>query len=260
MVIFDTMTRTEIHELLEQKYEEYCKPEFIESDPVSIPHLFEDRKDIEISGLIAATIAWGQRPTIISNAKKAMRLMGNEPYRFVMEHSEKDLNELEGFVHRTFNSEDLKHFVRALKNIYSNYHSLEDVFLLGLRPEDENPMNSIHRFKMEFFSIAHKKRTQKHVADPLKGSSAKRINMYLRWMVRPSDRGVDFELWERFPTSKLSCPLDVHSGRNARQLGLLSRTQNDWRAVEELDASLRSFDPFDPVKYDYALFGMGVFE
>jgi uncharacterized protein (TIGR02757 family) len=259
MPIFERMTRNEIHELLEQKYEEYCLPQFIESDPISIPHLFEEQQDIEISGLIAATIAWGQRPTIITNAKKAMQLMGNEPYRFVMEHSEKDLRSFDGFVHRTFNAEDLRHFTRSLKNIYSKYNSLEDVFLAGLPSNDTNPMQAIHHFKKEFFSIPHEKRSQKHVADPLKGSSAKRINMYLRWMVRPSDKGVDFGIWKGIPTSILSCPLDVHSGRNARQLGLLNRTQNDWRAVEELDASLRSFDPIDPVKYDYALFGLGVF-
>lgn len=253
------MTDEEIKQLLDEKYEEYCSVDFIESDPISIPHLFEEKQDIEISGLIAATIAWGQRPTIIKNANKAMRLMGNEPYRFVMEHSEKDLKALDGFVHRTFNSEDLKHFIRSLKNIYSLHDSLEDVFLSGIQEGDTNLMKSIHHFKKEFFAVSHEKRTQKHVADPMKGSSAKRINMYLRWMCRPNDKGVDFGLWNRIPTSILSCPMDVHSGRNARQLGLLNRTQNDWKAVEELDTSLRKFDAEDPVKYDYALFGLGVF-
>jgi len=253
------MTQEEIKQLLEEKYLEYCQPHFIELDPISIPHLFEERKDVEISGLIAATIAWGQRPTIIKNAKSAMQRMGNEPFRFVMEHSQNDLKALDGFVHRTFNSEDLKHFVRSLRNIYSKYDSLEDIFLEGIGTNDVNMMNSIAHFKQVFFSIAHEKRTQKHVSDPLQGSASKRISMYLRWMARPKDRGVDFGLWNRIPTSILSCPLDVHSGRNARQLGLLNRTQNDWKAVEELDASLRSFDPNDPVKYDFALFGMGVF-
>jgi uncharacterized protein (TIGR02757 family) len=254
------VTELEIKQLLDEKYEEYCTPIFIEPDPISIPHLFKDKLDIEISGLIAATIAWGQRPTIIRNAKAAMQRMGNEPYRFVMEHSEKDLSALDGFVHRTFNSEDLKHFIRSLRSIYSQYDSLEDVFLKGIQTEDGNLKSAIHHFKQEFFSIDHEKRTQKHVADPMKGSSAKRINMYLRWMVRPNDRDVDFGLWNRIPTSILSCPLDVHSGRNARQLGLLSRTQNDWQAVEELDAALRKFDPNDPVKYDYAVFGLGVYQ
>ena len=253
------MTQHEIEQLLEEKYLEYCNPDFIELDPISIPYLFEDKKDIEISGLIAATIAWGQRPTIIKNAKSAMHRMGNEPHRFVMEHSEKDLNALDGFVHRTFNSEDLKHFVRALKSIYSVHGSLENIFLEGIEKGDLNMMNSIAHFKQVFFSIPHEKRTQKHVSDPLKGSASKRINMYLRWMIRPNDREVDFGMWNQIPTSILSCPLDVHSGRNARQLGLLNRTQNDWKAVEELDASLRLFDPNDPVKYDFALFGMGVY-
>ncbi|MBP9152232.1 MAG: TIGR02757 family protein [Flavobacteriales bacterium] len=253
------MTQEEIKQLLEEKYLEYCQPHFIELDPISIPHLFEERKDIEISGLIAATIAWGQRPTIVKNAKSAMQRMGNEPFRFVMEHSENDLKALDGFVHRTFNSEDLKHFVRSLRSIYSTYDSLEDVFLEGIENGDENMMNSIAHFKQVFFSIPHEKRTQKHVSDPQQGSASKRLNMYLRWLTRPNDRGVDFGFWNRIPTSILSCPLDVHSGRNARQLGLLNRTQNDWKAVEELDASLRLFDPNDPVKYDFALFGMGVF-
>ena len=253
------MTEVEIKQLLDEKYEEYCSVRFIESDPISIPHLYEEKQDIEISGLIAATIAWGQRPTIIKNANKAMYLMGNEPYQFVMEHSENDLKTMDGFVHRTFNAEDLKHFVRSLKNVYSKYSSLEDVFLSGIHKGDSNLKNAIHHFKQEFFAVSHEKRTQKHVADPMKGSSAKRINMYLRWMCRSNDKGVDFGIWNRIPTSILSCPLDVHSGRNARQLGLLNRTQNDWKAVEELDASLRKLDPEDPVKYDYALFGLGVF-
>lgn len=253
------MTESEIKQLLEEKYEEYCAVDFIESDPISIPHRFEDKQDIEISGLIAATIAWGQRPTIIRNANKAMHLMGNEPYRFVMEHSETDLKALDGFVHRTFNAEDLKHFIRSLKSIYSKYDSLEDVFLSGIQNDDANLKNAIHHFKREFFSIPHEKRTRKHVADPMKGSASKRINMYLRWMCRPNDKGVDFGIWNRIPTSILSCPVDVHSGRNARQLGLLNRTQNDWKAVEELDTSLRRFDAKDPVKYDYTLFGLGVF-
>lgn len=253
------MTEFEIKQLLDEKYEEYCSTDFIESDPISIPHQFEDKQDIEISGLLAATIAWGQRPMIIKNANKIMNLMGKEPYRFVMEHSEDDLNALDGFVHRTFNSTDLKHFVKALNHIYSKHQSLEDVFLNGIQDGDINLKNSIHYFKQKMFSVPHQNRTQKHVADPLKGSSAKRLNMYLRWMCRPNDKGVDFGIWKRIPTSVLSCPLDVHSGRNARQLGLLYRKQNDWKAVEELDCALRNFHPEDPVRYDYALFGLGVF-
>ncbi len=253
------MTNLEIKELLDEKYIAYCNPDFIQSDPISIPHQFDEKKDIEISGFISATIAWGQRTSIIKNANSAMQRMGHEPFRFVMEHSEKDLKLLDGFVHRTFNAEDLKQFVRSLKHIYSAHDSLEDVFLEGLNLDERNVKSAISNFKHVFFQVPHQIRTQKHVADPMKGSSAKRINMFLRWMVRPADRGVDFGIWKRIPTSILSCPLDVHSGRNARDLGLLSRSQNDWKAVEELDASLRKFDANDPVKYDYALFGLGVF-
>jgi uncharacterized protein (TIGR02757 family) len=253
------MIDLEIKQLLEEKYLEFCQPCFIETDPIQVPHLFEDKKDKEISGLITATMAWGQRPTIIKNARSAMARMGNEPYRFVKEHSEKDLKVFDGFVHRTFNAEDLKHFVKALKHLYNRNASLEDVFLNGIEKSDINLKNSISEFKRGFFAITHQYRTQKHVSDPLKNSAAKRLNMYLRWMVRPANHGVDFGLWNRIPTSILSCPLDVHSGRNARDLGLLKRTQNDWKAVEELDLALRRFDPIDPVKYDYALFGLGVF-
>jgi uncharacterized protein (TIGR02757 family) len=254
-----TMTKREIKQLLEEKYLEYCQPQFIQSDPIQIPHMFSAKQDIEISGLISATIAWGQRPIIIKNAKSAMSRIGNEPYRFVMEHSANDLKMLDGFVHRTFNSDDLKQFVLSLKHLYTQNDSLEDIFINGIQESDKNLGNSIAHFKKEFFKNQHEKRTQKHVSDPLKGSAAKRICMYLRWMVRPDDRDVDFGIWNRIPTSILSCPLDVHSGRNARDLGLLTRNQNDWKAVEELDAALRHFDANDPSKYDFALFGMGVF-
>jgi len=254
------MSHQEIYELLESKYEQYCNPDFIALDPISIPHLFEDKQDVEISGLIAATLAWGQRPTIIRNARSAMKRMGNEPYRFIMEHSENDLKIFDGFVHRTFNAEDMRQFVRSLKYLYSEHHSLEDVFLRGIRPDDINMKNAISHFRETFFSIEHEKRTEKHISNPLKNSAAKRLNMYLRWMVRSADKDVDFGIWNRISPALLSCPLDVHSGRNARQLGLLTRKQNDWKAVEELDISLRKFDPKDPVKYDYALFGLGVFE
>ncbi len=253
------MTREEVKQLLDEKYFEYCTPAFIENDPIQIPHMFETREDIEISGFISATIAWGQRPTIIKNAKKAMRRMGNEPHRFVMEHSETDLKAFDGFVHRTFNATDLKQFIRSLKHLYSKHNSLENVFLERITPASRDLKEAISHFKESFFALDYQKRTQKHVSDPMRGSAAKRINMFLRWMVRPADRGVDFGLWNRIPTSILSCPLDVHSGRNARDLGLLSRKQNDWKAVEELDQQLRSLDANDPVKYDFALFGLGVY-
>jgi len=258
IAVMEPLTREDLFQLLEEQYDHYCRPAFIADDPVQIPHLFEDKRDQEISGLIAATIAWGQRPTIIRNAKRAMELMGHEPYRFVMEHSTADLKGLEGFVHRTFQAEDLMHFVRALRHIYTKHASLEDVFLEGMQGDTQTMKSALVHFKLVFFGIPHAERTQKHVADPERGSSAKRLNMYLRWMVRNDGRGVDLGIWDRISPALLSCPLDVHSGRVARQLGLLHRTQDDWRAVEELDAALRSFDPKDPVKYDFALFGMGV--
>ncbi|MCF8258562.1 MAG: TIGR02757 family protein [Flavobacteriales bacterium] len=254
------LTRPELRELLEEKYDRYCRSDFLTDDPILIPHMFENRRDREISGLIAATIAWGQRPTIIRNAKKAMHLMGYEPHRFVMEHSELELDGLRHFVHRTFNGDDLIHFILALRNIYQHHDSLENVFLSGMAGTDLTMRPALMHFKQAFFSIPHQVRTEKHVADPSKGSSAKRLNMFLRWMVRDDGRGVDLGLWKHISPAVLSCPLDVHSGRVARQLGLLERKQDDWKAVEELDAALRSFDPNDPVKYDFALFGMGVFE
>lgn len=260
MYYHSEMHGDELKDFLETKYEEFCRPEFIESDPISIPHRFSLKQDIEISGFFAATIAWGKRPMIIKNAKRLISLMDDEPYSFILNHSEKDLNRFDGFVHRTFNADDVRFFCRSLKRLYSTAESLEDHFATGISNGDQNLAHAIHHFRSSFFVINHEKRSEKHVADPVKGSAAKRINMYLRWMVRSNDRGVDFGLWNQIPTSLLSCPLDVHSGRVARKLGLLKRKQNDWKAVSELDDSLRKLDPKDPVKYDYSLFGLGVFE
>lgn len=269
---------SEIKALLESKYKEFCRPEFIESDPISIPYLFDDPRDIEIAGFFAATIAWGQRPTIIKNARRLMKLMDDAPFEFITQHQPNDLKRFDGFVHRTFNADDVRTFCTSLKDLYSEHPSLEGHFVSGFAESDENLGNAISGFRQRFFQKItpsplrgtppfqgeswrpERSRALKHVSDPAKGSAAKRINMYLRWMVRPSDRGVDFGIWKRIPTSLLSCPLDVHSGRVARKLGLLYRKQDDWKAVEELDASLRKLDPNDPVKYDYSLFGLGVFE
>lgn len=251
---------SEIQDLLESKYDEFCRPEFIETDPISIPHQFDDPRDIEIAGFFAATISWGQRPTIIKNARRLMKLMDDSPYEFITQHQPKDLKRFDGFVHRTFNADDARAFCSSLRNMYDEHPSLEDHFLGGLNSEDQNLGNAISHFKQRFFQNSDSQRTLKHVSDPAKGSAAKRINMYLRWMVRLPDRGVDFGIWNRIPSSLLSCPLDVHSGRVARKLGLLDRKQDDWNAVEELDVSLRLLDTDDPVKYDYSLFGLGVFE
>lgn len=251
------MNKSELKEFLDEKVIQYNTFDFIESDPIQIPHLYSLKEDIEIAGFLSATIAWGNRKMIINNAKKLMDLMGNSPYDFVMSHAEDHLESLDSFVHRTFNSIDAKTFIKALQNIYKNHNGLEAVFS---KNQEENSMQkSIHEFKKLFFEIEHLQRTQKHISDPLNNSAAKRINMYLRWMIR-NDNKVDFGIWKSIPTSKLSCPLDVHSGNVARKLGLLKRKQNDAKALGELDLALRKLDKNDPVKYDFALFGLGVFE
>lgn len=252
------MTAKELKAFLDEKYLLYHSKEFIESDPIQIPHLFHKKQDIEISGFLTATIAWGQRKSIIKNAKDLINRFDQAPYDFVMNHSEKDLESLDGFVHRTFNSLDLQFFIRSLKALYQKENSLENHFLP--LAEEKDLQMAIYRFRNAFFDLEHLSRTEKHVSNPLRNSACKRINMFLRWMVRTNSAGVDFEIWKNIPSSHLSCPLDVHSGNVARKLGLLKRKQNDGRALLELDASLRKLDRFDPVKYDFALFGLGVFE
>ena len=245
----------ELKEFLDEKSALYNRPEFIESDPIRIPHRFSRKEDVEISGFLTATIAWGNRKMIIRNAELMMELMGNSPYDFIMESRE---DQIDRFVHRTFNTSDLRFFIRALRNVYEFHGGLETIFKRHSTSESLQP--AIHHFKQVFFEIPHPARTTKHVSDPLKGSAAKRINMFLRWMVRKDSCGVDLGVWNKLTASQLSCPLDIHSGRVARKLGLLKRKSNDSKALKELDANLRSLDPQDPVKYDYALFGLGVFE
>ncbi|HEX2974421.1 MAG TPA: TIGR02757 family protein [Bacteroidales bacterium] len=249
---------SELREFLDEKVELYNKPSFIETDPISIPHLFTVKEDIEISGFLAATIAWGNRKMILRNANRMMELLDNSPYDFVMNSGDDDLERLEKFVHRTFNSVDLAYFIRALQHIYRHKGGLENIFTTYQLPGSLQP--AIHEFHKIFFELQHEKRTERHVSDPFKGSAAKKINMFLRWMVRSDNNGVDFGIWRSIPASALSCPLDVHSGNVARQLYLLTRKQNDAAAVLELDSRLRELDPYDPVKYDFALFGLGVFE
>jgi len=252
------MNKTELKSFLDEKVVQYNTLDFIESDPVQIPHLFTQKEDIEIAGFLSATIAWGNRKMIIKNSHKMMNLMGNAPYDFVMSHTEDNLEQLESFVHRTFNGQDFSFFIRSLKNIYENHNGLESVFTSNQNLDHRQL--SIAEFKKIFFEIPHLTRTQKHVSDPSNNSAAKRINMYLRWMVRQDNKGVDLGIWKNISPASLSCPLDVHSGNVARKLGLLSRKQNDGKAVAELDLQLRKLDPIDPVKYDFALFGLGVFE
>lgn len=252
------LSKKELKDFLDEKVELYNRPEFIEPDPVSIPHRFTQKEDIEISGFLAATIAWGNRKIIVRNAGQMADLMGNAPYEFVMNAGNRDLGRLDGFVHRTFNSGDFRYFIHALRNIYANHGGLEKIFTKHQTTDSLQP--AIHELYNLFFELPHGRYTERHLADPFKGSAAKRINMFLRWMVRNDRKGVDFGIWKSISPSKLSCPLDIHSGNISRKLGLLGRKQNDAKAVEELDRALRSFDSNDPVKYDFALFGLGISE
>jgi uncharacterized protein (TIGR02757 family) len=251
------LKRSELRAFLDQRVEIYNRPSFIGSDPISIPHRFTVREDIEIAGFLSATIAWGNRVAILRSADRMMALMGNTPYDFIINHRDSDIRGIDGCIHRTFNAEDFIYFIEALKYIYLEKGGMEIIFSQHLTDASLQP--AIHEFRRVFFELPHNLRTERHVSDPFKGSAAKKINMFLRWMVRRDDMGVDFGLWRSITPSALSCPLDVHSGNVARKLGLLTRKQNDARAVAELDASLRALDPSDPVKYDFALFGIGVF-
>ena len=256
------MNQTELKEFLDSKVELYNTTKFIESDPIQIPHQLRDlgasKEDLEIIGFLVATIAWGNRKSIISNGKRLVNIMGNSPFDFITNFTKKDAKYLSGFVHRTFNENDLSYFIEALQNIYLNHHGME--FLFANNIKNHSLQYAIHQFKKAFFSLPHLQRTEKHVSDPLKNSAAKRINMFLRWMVRNDQKGVDFGLWKSVSPSLLSCPLDVHTGNVSRKLGLITRKQNDAKALVELDKSLRKMDPNDPVKYDFALFGLGAFE
>lgn len=248
------MNHAQVRALLDEKYLHYDQPGFIPADPVSIPHRFTQRQDVEISGLFAALLAWGRRPTIISKCTELLRRMDNAPYQFITQHHDEDLKKLLGFCHRTFCDTDLLYFVHWLRWFYGIHDTLEDAFLTGNTQKER-----LENFHTLFFSLDDApQRTRKHVATPARGSACKRVNMYLRWMVRPDPRGVDFGLWTRLSPADLICPCDVHVERVARRLGLLERKQVDWPAAEELTAHLRTFDPLDPVKYDFALFGLGV--
>ena len=257
------LSKNELQDFLNEKYDLYNNLTFIETDPITIPHLFSKKEDIEIAGFLTATIAWGQRITIINNATRMMKLMGSSPYDFVMSAKEKDLKRFNDFVHRTFNGTDAIFFMKSLQNIYKKHGGLEHVFTTAPSiTETQRVLEGIMHFRQSFFSLPYPSRSGKHVSNPSENSSAKRLCMYLRWMVRMDKRGVDFGIWDSagLKPSDLMCPLDVHSGNVARKLGLLKRTQNDWKAVEELTGNLRRFDSNDPVKYDFALFGLGVFE
>lgn len=243
-------------DLLETYYLQFNRIDFIVNDPISIPHLFSAKEDVEIAGFLAALLSWGQRKTIINKSKELMQRMDNAPYQFVTQANEKDFLQLESFKHRTFNGVDAMTLISALRHIYANESGLEAIFTRGFN--QGGAYRAIELLSETVFSLPHLPRTQKHLARPSKGSAAKRINMFLRWMVRNDNSGVDFGLWHGISPAQLICPLDVHSGNTARKTGLLLRPQNDWQAAMELTRELRTIDANDPVKFDFALFGLSV--
>jgi uncharacterized protein (TIGR02757 family) len=245
-----------LKQFLDEKYLQYNTLSFIETDPVQVPHSFTITEDIEISAFLTCIIAWGKRSIIINNAKRLMKLMDNCPYDFIMNAGNDDLRHLNSFKHRTFNSEDLVFFIRSLKNIYLNHGGLSNVFTTN----SIDIKTAIIEFRKLFFSFDYPIHSQKHIPNVVKNSAAKRLNLFLMWMVRRDKVGVHFGLWKKIKPAVLKLPLDVHTTNVGRKLGLLTRKQNDWLAVEEITSILCKFDPIDPVKYDFALFGLGVFE
>jgi uncharacterized protein (TIGR02757 family) len=256
---YNGIPAVELKVFLEEKYLQYNTPSFIECDPISVPHRFTGLCDREISGFLTAAIAWGRRDLILRSSRMLLERMDNSPFDFIMSAGEDELSLLSGFVHRTFNGYDCIYFIRGLRHIYSHFGSMEDVLLKGMS-ESGSLRDGLSYLRSEFFALPHAQRNEKHFADVNGGAAGKRLNMFLRWMVRKDNRGVDFGIWKRIDQASLYIPLDLHSGNTARRLGLLKRKMNDWKAVEELTEVLRSFDPADPVKYDFALFGLGVFD
>lgn len=254
------MAKQQLLDFFNRKVEEYNQPSFIAADPICIPHLFTHQQDIEIAGFFAAIFAWGNRTTIINKSKELMHLMGMQPHQFCLHASNKELKQLAGFKHRTFNATDLYYCIDFFKQHYTQYHSLEAAFLQNSLPPTSIYDALIH-FHRNFFSLEDAPlRTRKHISTPAKGSTCKRLNMYLRWMVRNDKKKVDFGIWKKIKPAQLICPIDVHVARVAKRFNLLDRKQVDWLAAEELTNYLKKLDPKDPAKYDFALFGLGVIE
>ncbi len=250
-----------VRDFLEEKVIQFNQPGFIPLDPISIPHQFSKKQDIEIAGFFAAILAWGQRKTIINKCVELFKMMDNHPHDFLLHHTDSDLKPFLNFKHRTFNEIDTLYFIHFLSNFYRNHESLEDAFLIGQTGRPDSMESMLIRFHEFFFSLPDSPpRTKKHIATPSRKAACKRINMFLRWMVRSDDRGVDFGIWNKISPTQLICPCDLHVDRVARKLGLITRKQTDWLTALELTGRLREFDPLDPVKYDFALFGLGVEE
>lgn len=250
----------DLKDFLDKKVDEYNQPGFIPNDPISIPHQFSRKQDIEIMGFLASIMAWGQRKTIINKCNELVARMDGSPYDYIVNHQEQDLKTLLGFKHRTFNDTDILYFVSFFKHHYANFESLEDAFLVGQENREEVDLEmALNAFKTYFFSLPdYPVRTRKHISSPAQKSTVKRINMFLRWMVRKDTKGVDFGIWHRLSPKDLICPCDVHVERVARKFGLITLDKVNWKTAQELTANLRLLDPLDPVKYDFALFGLGV--
>ncbi len=246
------MSESDLKDFLDFKADFYENPKFIEDDPIQIPHQFHKKEDIEISAFLISTIAWGNRKSIIKSGEKLLKIMDFEPHDFILNFSDRELN----FVHRTFNGSDLAFFLISLKNIYEKHNGLENVF----HSNDNKLFTKISNFRTIFLEVEHEKRSEKHISNPVTGSASKRLVMFLRWMVRSNKNGVDFGLWKSIQRSSLMIPLDVHTGNIASKLGLISTKQFSWKTNEELISKLRKFDPIDPAKYDFALFGLGAYE
>lgn len=253
------MKPAELKDFLDEKVEKYNRPDFIPDDPVSIPHQYSQQQDIEIMGFFAAVLAWGRRSTIIAKCRLLGELMDNQPYDFILNHADLDLKRFLNFRHRTFNPDDTLYFIEFFRWYYKSHQSLEQAFSRFLKSGDTHIGPALVGFHNLFFSLEdYPERTRKHIATPLRNSACKRLNMFLRWMVRKDDKGVDFGIWQHISPSLLVCPCDVHVERVARKLGLLTRDKPDWQAALELTENLKQLDDQDPVKYDFALFGLGV--